>query len=378
MLQQAGVLFGTDPELFLQTGGKVVGAEKVIPEQGLKVGGSSQGASYGGGHEIVLDGVQVELHLNPSWCRAHLTNEMRLHFQTLRDHLQKMKGTNVSFEAVVHVDPVELASLSDKSRALGCAPSFNLYNREATINVNPATYTTRSAGGHLHFGLIPGSNYLGGHGMSGLVYDPQNGIDQRERVVPILDILVGNTSVLLDRNPLAAERRKVYGRAGEYRTPKYGLEYRTLSNFWIRANPLMCLMMGLGRMAVSVVSTTLGAKQKLPGYLGDPEKRLLRMVDIQKVQKAINENDLNLAKENWKGARQFILEEVDRSESMGVCRSTMAEFDYFLKLVEERGLEYWFPQDPIEHWCSHGEGHGTGFESWLRRTVLPQYKQSMI
>lgn len=382
MIHQAGVLFGTDPELFFATtGGVVVGAEKILPKSGkLNVSASSANGRFGehnGGQEIVLDGVQVELHLNPSWCRAHLGNELRCHFQRLRTHLEKMKGTSVSFEAVVRVDQAELASLSEKSRTLGCAPSLNLYDPQASIKVDPATYSTRSAGGHLHFGLLnsPGGYHYGPF----LIFNPEGGVDQRERVVPILDILLGNTAVLLDRNPLAAERRKVYGRAGEYRLPKHGLEYRTLSNFWLRSYQLLGLVLGLGRMAVSVVSTSIGSKnQHKAQSLGDPEGKLLKMVDLDKVRRAINTNSLELAKENWQKVREFIQTEVHGlHEEMGVGAETLPEFEYFLKLTEERGLDYWFPVDPMEHWCNLPEGHRTGFEAWLKGRVRPQFLASM-
>jgi hypothetical protein len=370
MLITPGVLFGADPELFITQGGKIIGSEKAIPEKGLNLtsrGVGSFGSHNKSGEKIVLDGVQIELHVNPSWCRAHLGNELRAHFTTLRNHLKTLKNTKVSFEAIVKVDPEELKSLSEKSRALGCAPSLNTYNPKATIKVNPATYTTRSAGGHLHFGFA--HTFYGDNG----IYIPGK-VDHRARLVPIFDALIGNTSVMLDRDPLAAERRKVYGQAGEYRLPKYGIEYRTLSNFWLQSYQLMSLVMGLGRLSVAVLATSLSTKD---GVGIDAEKALLKSVHLGKIRRAINKNDLELAKENWQGVRAFIEKyAVGKEESMAVGPKTLKEFDFFLKRVEERGLKYWFPKDPMEHWCNLPEGHYNGWESFLRGEVRSELKMA--
>jgi hypothetical protein len=44
---------------------------------------------------------------------------------------------------------------------------------------------------------------------------------------------------LLNEHPLA---RKLYGAAGRYRQPSYGVEYRTLSNFWLASPELVELV----------------------------------------------------------------------------------------------------------------------------------------
>ena len=71
--------------------------------------------------------------------------------------------------------------------------------------------------------------------------------------VKILDIVVGNTCVIMDRAPSQVERRKVYGRAGEYRLPAHGIEYRTLSNFWLRSYQLTHLVFSLARFAINIL-----------------------------------------------------------------------------------------------------------------------------
>ena len=203
-------LFGCDPELFIETpSGEVIGAEKAIPKEGILLPPQT-GPAWGlnpNPHDptkpkIVLDGVQIELHPRPDTCRARMSNEISVIFQKLKEQLEA-KQLKASFNPVIEVSKEELDSLSEESRKLGCAKSENAHDSTATINVNPDTYLTRSAGGHIHIGLLTYPQLM----------------QERVELVWLLDAMLGNTCVMIDRDPNAAKRREVYGRAGEYRLP---------------------------------------------------------------------------------------------------------------------------------------------------------------
>lgn len=357
-------IFGCDPELFFERDGQVVGAEKVLPADGRLAASSLTGR--GTQHKdavnkkaFVLDGVQVELNPNPHGCRANFGSELSIAFRALKAHLAKMDSIKVSFTSVVTIDPKELESLNERARQFGCEPSFNGYDKDAKIVCNPATYMKRSAGGHIHIGLKGSSSAM----------SPAHPkiFAARERLWPIMDALLGNTCIMIDRDPEAAERRKNYGRAGEYRLPDHGFEYRTLSNFWLRSYQLMSFVMGMSRMATSVLGTTLMGGEN--GW--DAERDLLDRVDLPSIQKAINTNDLELAKKNWEPVRAFILERVTArlDDGCGLEASLIKPFDYFVDKTIEKGLDYWFPQDPLTHWTTLANGHGIGFESFLHFDV---------
>ena len=55
--------------------------------------------------------------------------------------------------------------------------------------------------------------------------------EQQLDMVKSMDATVGLESVLLDND---IERKKLYGKAGCFRFREYGIEYRSLSNFWIK------------------------------------------------------------------------------------------------------------------------------------------------
>lgn len=318
--------FGTDPEIFFSKDGKIVGSERVIPPDGL-------GATLG---KVALDGVQAELHPNANTHIPALGNNLRHCFLSLDTRLKALNSVfTINFAQVVQVEKEELDTLSEKSRLLGCLPSFNFYGRKP---FRPkADFPTRSLAGHMHLGL------------SAPIYKGSG--DNRQGLIPLLDILTGNTLTILDRDPLAAERRKMYGRAGEFRLPKHGLEYRTPSNFWLKAYPIMELAFGLASTAVDILATSLSYPQE------NPEADIAKVIDLRKVEKAINTNNAGLALENWDTIKGFFTKHVTQLNSFSLFKypvhaGNLERFDKFLRIAAEGGLESHLPADPVQHWLT--------------------------
>jgi len=91
-------------------------------------------------------------------------------------------------------------------------PDLNVYLKQQ--NESPSSNTTlRTCGGHIHIG-----------------YDNPS-IETSEKIVYAMDMMLGLDSIILDSD---VKRRSMYGKAGSFRFKPYGLEYRTLSNFWIK------------------------------------------------------------------------------------------------------------------------------------------------
>ena len=73
-------------------------------------------------------------------------------------------------------------------------------------------------------------------------------------VIRMCDLFLGIPSLLLDRDPTSKDRRKLYGGAGSHRIRnKYGVEYRSLSNFWVSRPSLVELIYNLATVAVRIV-----------------------------------------------------------------------------------------------------------------------------
>lgn len=366
-LYHPGVSLGCDPEFFFEKDGKIIGAEKVFTDTIPK------GMAKSGGTKIVLDGVQAEINPSPGHCREGLSSQIAAAFQNLRTHLgnnPELAGVKVSFKTNILLSQEELGSLSEKAQKLGCLPSLNRALPKGAIDLGGAVTRRRSAGGHLHLGMA-GNPQLMKPGM-------------RETLVDVLDIMLGNTCVLLDRDPKAALRRKYYGRAGEYRLPKHGLEYRTLSNFWLRHYVLMSFVTGVARNAVGVVATDAFREQNsryMDSYssTSDPYSKaryssydwsavgeLMRVIGgpkgLVKVRKAINTNNWDLAKENFDKIKPFI-ERFIASNQTGLTKGMLDNFELFITGIKQDGLEAFFPQDPFEYWCNHH--YGSGWERFI-------------
>ena len=346
-------MFGSDPEFFFTTNGQVVGSEKIIPPAGILTGNS----------KFVIDGVQAELNPSPNTCRANFGNEISRCFRELYNKLKaEGKNVEVSFNPLVNITQEEMDSLSEKSRQFGCAPSLNAYTgAESKIKVDAAKYLCRSAGGHIHIG----------HNSSGpllkILHDVQ-------KIVPFLDLMVGNTCVLIDRDESNVERRRVYGRCGEFRTKPYGLEYRTLSNFWLRSYQLMSLVLGITRFAVNVVWQS---DQDKTDYV----QEFMSKVKTYRVKRAINRNDFDLAMENFERIRPLWEEATSICQNLGsestfsISCVTMHEFLYFVSKIKESGLEYWFKDSPLQHWTKLPDGHHCGWESFSMGKVREEMIQ---
>lgn len=348
-VQYIGLSFGADPEFFFKKDGDVIGAEKVITPQKKHIFTGNWGADHepiykevvAERQSVIIDGVQAEFNVEPNTCRQSFSTNLAFCFQKAAEQI-KGKGITASFAQTVSVEKDEMESLSESAQQFGCAPSKNAYG-ETKISIKDASkYYKRSAGGHIHLGSY--AEHL-----------------KPEMVVPVLDIVLGNTCVLIDRDAGNVERRKVYGRAGEYRMPKHGLEYRVLSNFWLRSYQTMSFVLGMARFAVSIAN--------------NPEARaiLVSLVNMQDIQDAINNNDATLAQANFDKIKEFLasIEIAEYSAAENALHGfplkgeRVEQFEFFVS----KGLDYWFEEDIMTHWVTHNYRQRYGWELFLEMDV---------
>ena len=317
MLRPVNITVGCDPEGFFQRDGRVIGADRVLPAEGLGYGRPS----------VVLDGVQFELNPAPADTISGLADNIASAFDLLRQHLAHQPGVTLNWNRVVEVSREELHGLSHKAQELGCSPSMNVYGHRP-LRCNAKTYRKRSPGGHAHIGLTRTNIFSGGR-------------DLRQRVVPLYDIFVGQWCVLLDRDPGAAERRENYGRAGEFRLPGHGVEYRTLDNFWVRSYPLMSFVFGMLNLATAVLVHTLAG--------GSHEQELVQIVNVPRMRKAIETNDIRLATRNITELQPWLATNLPDS-GFPVRPGSVGKFIELGRHIDCHGIASVFPDEPLRHW----------------------------
>ena len=194
---------GADPELFLKSkkygsyksAVGLIGGSKWEPKPIDKVG-----------HAILEDNVAVEFNIQP----ATTYEAFRASIHKVLNHLREiLPGYEFSQESAVSFPTEELQT--PQAQEFGCEPDFDAWRVCMNEKPHAKNPNLRSAGGHIHVG-----NELA-HAKP---------ID----VIRAMDYFLGVPSIKLDQG---VERRKLYGKAGCFRHKPYGVEYRTLSNFWI-------------------------------------------------------------------------------------------------------------------------------------------------
>lgn len=103
--------------------------------------------------------------------------------------------------------------MDPRAMEFGCDPDYNAWNGKMNPRPTSDDPGLRSAGGHVHIGI-------------------EEKLNQKEkcRLGRLMDLHLGVPSVVMDNGVV---RKKLYGKAGAVRFKPYGLEYRTLSNFWV-------------------------------------------------------------------------------------------------------------------------------------------------
>lgn len=206
-------LIGADPELFVGRGNSVLSAIGFV-------GGTKKEPRPVHLGALQEDNVLLEFNIDPA---ANLVEFQRNIEAVLSQSRDSIKGfqLDVINNLSSHVFTIEaLESFGDAAFLFGCEPDFNAWTGKVNYMPTEVDPGLRTAGGHLHIGF--------GHLEE---VDPH-----KSRVVArMCDYLLGLPSVLMDKDDL---RRQLYGKAGAIRFKEYGVEYRSLSNFWVFSSEL--------------------------------------------------------------------------------------------------------------------------------------------
>lgn len=220
------VTLGTDPEMFVETSEGVLPAFQFLPPKkaALTVGDIEQSKMF-------WDGFQAEWAFTaPGYhCLAWMVDGTQAALGELRTRAQAVNPTaKLSPRSVVQVPDAFLQKAPFQHVELGCKPSLNLYGMSGEHVHDPRALPWRMAGGHIHLGCLIA-------------------VDE---VVRCLDAILGVWAVGVAASLDNPVRRRYYGLAGEHRRPPHGLEYRTLSNFWLCHPAVMHLTFDLARVLV--------------------------------------------------------------------------------------------------------------------------------
>lgn len=205
---------GSDPELFLrdQRTGQVRAAVGLI-------GGTKDKPVPVKGHEgyfLQEDNVMVEFNIPPATTGSRFARRILTGLEVV-NHVVRTTGLPLELDIGAcsrMFPPTEL--LTPQAQQFGCSPDFNAHEQGQPwptikpVQLEEPDGAWRFAGGHVHIG-----------------YESEA---PEWVAAAFADVFLGLPSVSLDEQ---GTRRALYGQAGRYRPTKWGIEYRTLSNFWI-------------------------------------------------------------------------------------------------------------------------------------------------
>lgn len=255
---------GADPEFFITTKrGKTLSACQFLPSKFDKTDVFNENGSEVG--KFFFDGVQGEMNITPSSCREVLAARI---WKVLKDIKGEVGTDNrlvikpsvvVARDILDHADP--------EARRFGCSPDWNAYTGlQNRSSLNGDTHRVRYSGGHIHISLYERDRMLD---------DPQIFLN----FVKLLDLIVGILMLLLDIGSASNRRRKYYGKAGTFRETRWGLEYRQISNVWLKSPELTSLVLGLTRTAYRIM-------------VSNAEDYLWKLVKPEEVREAIDTSNL--------------------------------------------------------------------------------------
>lgn len=215
---------GSDPEFILNDDRNIcksaIGIIKGTRENRLKINEN----------EFYYDNVLAECTIKPSSSKEEFYENINESIENLKNIVSPYNLSNLSFayfskEELNHPD----------AKKSGCESEYCAYSLEKIsserINSLFKISQLRTAGGHVHLGTELGKDH-----------------ESCVMLVRMLDLFLGFPFLFLDPS---VERRKLFGSPGRYRQPEYGIEYRTLGNYWLFEKKLIELVYDICEFVIS-------------------------------------------------------------------------------------------------------------------------------
>lgn len=206
------ILLGADIEIFLQN--KLTG--EYVSAEGLIKGTKDEPFNFDVSNKYFatsLDNVSAEFCIPPARNKEEFYANIAKSVGYINANLPKDLCTVAA--PAVNFDEKWLQT--EQAKLFGCEPDYNAYTRQVNIKPNCGDATLRSAGGHIHVG-----------------YDDSNE-ETNIRIIKAMDLFIGIPSVI--QEPWSM-RKELYGKAGAFRHKEYGVEYRTVSNYYLETETL--------------------------------------------------------------------------------------------------------------------------------------------
>lgn len=183
---------------------------------------------------VSLDNVLAEFCIPPVTDKEAFRNYIKRSL----DYLNQTVPDYLCTSAIPSAFLDEKYLQTDNAKLFGCDPDFNVWERGVNEKPKASNATLRSAGGHIHIGYVDSEGN-------------EPSLETNELLIKAMDLCVGVPSVLQEPEN---ERKKLYGKAGAFRFKPYGVEYRTVSNYYAGDDRLTDWVYEASENAVNLVN----------------------------------------------------------------------------------------------------------------------------
>lgn len=253
------ISFGADPEVFLRD----TATKQFKSAIGLIPGSKHEPFLIGDNQfeAIQTDNVMVE------YCQEPTIDPKKFYEDSLNIHkyIKNILPSNLElvFQASAEFEDSELDN--PLAQEFGCDPDYNAWTGKKNPAPKSQGVKLRTAGGHLHIG-----------------YQNPTPLVNLE-IIKVLDLYLTLPSLIIDTDD---RRREMYGKAGAFRHKDYGVELRTLSNFWVATQEGVEWAFTNAKQAIMLLNAS-GCK--VSSFMGT--------ADMLDMQNAINTNNKKVARE---------------------------------------------------------------------------------
>lgn len=270
---------GFDPEFMVKNKTGIVSAIPIVS------GNKTDKTDLGNGFECFHDNVLLETNIPPANSKKDVLSNIKSGISRIATFI---KGDYELVAQASHDFSKEECEHQD-AKIVGCSVEFCAYEM---AECTPPSFvgTKRSAGGHIHLGRSDFKDFVDFDATGNCFF--KDGVDatgevlidtaSKVEVIKLMDLFVGTSLVLIDKDPTSAARKTLYGKAGRLRPTPYGVEYRTPSNYWLSSPKLAELVFDLSMHALKIAESGEG-------------ESMLSQFDSDDIRKAIDENDTKLA-----------------------------------------------------------------------------------
>jgi hypothetical protein len=232
--------FGTDPEFIIEDHeGNIRSAIDIIKN-------SKDRPIVKEGHRFYYDNVMAEFAIKPAFSKQEAVGHIRTALRYLTNMLPS--GHQISPVSSRIFPKTELKT--QEAFKVGCKEEFCAYTLDTVDLSVEIPKEVKEKEGHLYF--CTNLRTAGGHVHAGAEVLTNESV--RIMFIRMMDFFLGIPSIYMNQDESAKIRKQLYGKAGRYRKPNHGAEYRSMGNYWLTSPQLVELVYDLTKFTTEFVA----------------------------------------------------------------------------------------------------------------------------